>query len=448
MSPWSETAAAYRDSFVELREVLPGAALPWWRARRDAALDAFVDQGLPTRRTEDWKYTSLAGVKGTLWLPATESAEPSEAAIQPHLVPEIEGPQVVLSGGRLVPALSRLEGLPTGVRLLSLRQAFEQAPELLEQHLGRYADGSGGSSFVDLNTAFVGDGLLLHLAPGAILDTPIQIIHRSGVEQAYDASYSRSLMIAEAGSRALLVETYLGGDDLAYISNGVCELVLGAGAEVDHYRLQLGGNQATHLARSAVQQAADSRYREYHLGLGGALARQETRVELAGEGAACELRSLYLSDAKRHHDLHQRIDHRYPRTRSEVHCHGLADQQGHGVFSGRAVIHPGARGSAARQSSRNLLLSPTAAIDARPQLEIHNDEVTASHGATIGQLDPEALFYLRSRGIPEPRARAMLTFAFANALIEAFPCEAVRRHAQQRLSARLGQGHNEHTGGS
>jgi Fe-S cluster assembly protein SufD len=421
--------AAYRRN----RDALPGHGLAWLERTREASLARFAEQGLPTTRQEDWKYTALGPVERREYQLATGAAESVDLA--PWRVPGLDGPSLVFVDGRFVPSLSELDDLPDGLTVSSLGLALGTAPELVRAHLGRYAD-ADGSAFTALNTAFAADGALVHVAPGITLEAPLEVLYLTTVEGEV-MTHPRGLVVVGAGSRLSLVETYGGLDGSPYLTNAVTEVVLEPDAELTHYRLQREGSRAAHIARVAVGQARGSRYVSHAVNLGAALFRADIHALLAEEGADCELNGLYLASGRQHSDTHTRIDHARPRASSRELYRGVLEGRGRAVFNGKVVVHPHAVGTDAQQANHNLLLSRDAEVDTKPELEIYADDVKCSHGATVGQLDADALFYLRSRGIAEPVARSLLTYAFAGDVLQRMGSAAVRRHLQGLLMARL-----------
>jgi Fe-S cluster assembly protein SufD len=369
---------------------------PHLRTERRAALERFIAHGLPTTREEDWKYTSLDELERTEWHPPVHAAAD---------VPGETYPAAVLKFGN-----GRLSDLASQIPHARSLAAHADAA-LVADHLGRLvAAVPGGTALAEINRALWQDGLLLHVAAGQKA-APLFVAH--GASEADAMLHLRNLVVLEAGAEAVLVEHHRGAAGLPYWHNGVTEIVLGEGARLTHLKLTEDSAAATHTSLVVVQQGRDSRYCSLAINVGGRLVRHDTRVRLDQAGAECQLDGLFIADARRHIDQHLYLEHAAPHTTSRQTWRGIAAGRGRGVFDARVVVQPGARRADAQQSSRNLLLSPHAEIDVKPQLEIYSDDVKCGHGATVGQLDQAQVFYLQSRGIAAAAARALLLRAFA-----------------------------------
>ncbi len=345
---------------------------------------------------------------------------------------------VVFVDGRFAPQLSDLGTLPQGVTVMNMAQALERAPQALETHLGRYAKGDA-DGFAALNTAFLSDGAYVHLARNTVLESPIHLMFlASGVQTSLH--YVRNLIVAERGSHGVVVESWAGVADAQYMTNVLTEVVTDENAAVEHYKLQRESERAYHISGLQVHQSRDSRYTSHNIALGARLARNELNSILDAEGAECTFNGLYLLRGRQHVDNHTRIDHLKPHGTSREWYKGVLDDHSRGIFSGRIVVHPHARHTDARQGSHNLLLSENAEADGRPQLEIYADDVKCSHGATVGQLDEDALFYLRSRAIDLQMARSLLIHAFAGDVLERMRLDTVKTRTRDQIMERLLQG--------
>jgi Fe-S cluster assembly protein SufD len=410
---WIEAAAA-------------AVAGPDWLVtlRRDG-LERFAAASFPTRRDEDWKYTDLklvarrsftAGVEATL------------------AVPEIDGldcPALVFVNGRLVGA----SGLPAGATIVPLAQALADGHAACRELLGRVAD-PARHRFAALATALFTDGVLLDLPDDSVLEVPLRLVFLAGGGETPTLACPRVLVRAGANSRATIIEHY-GAAPGEALSLAVTELALRPGARLEHYRLQEESGTAFHLGVLAAKLARDATLISHNLSVGGRIARLDLDVELAGPGARVEMNGLYVVRDRQHADSHTRVDHAVPRTTSDELYRGVLAGKSRAVFNGKAVVHPGAAGTDARQANANLLLSPEAEVDTKPELEIYADDVKCAHGATTGQLDTAALFYLRSRGIDEDTAKSLLTFAFADTVLARMDLAPLRRHAEQLVVGRL-----------
>ena len=398
----SETAAreAYLSRFETSRAELPGAGLPWLAGLRSDALACFVAAGFPTRRDEDWRWTDVS--------------ELTSARL-----------------GRGAPRVSA-SGAGAGVRIEPLDEALARDPEAVREHLGRGVDPKL-SGFAALNTALFEQGLRVEIEPGAAPEAPIEVAieNRGGTDadEGGVASFTRLLVVVGAGGRATLVERYAGRGD--YLESAVTEVVLGPGAELRHVRLQSESQTAWHVASLDVRQERDSRYASHSIALGGRLARVEISVTLADEGADCALDGLYLGRESQLLDHQTLVDHAAPHTTSRELYKGILDGRARGVVRGRVHVRPDAQKIDASQTNRSLLLSDQAIANTKPQLEIYADDVKCSHGASVGRLSDDALFYLRSRGVSLAQARALLSFAFASEVVRSLPAGPIHAEIEQ-----------------
>ncbi len=404
----------------------PGA---WLAPRRRAAIARFAEIGFPTTKQEAWRYTSVAPLaqQGFAVPAPVPSAAPSACDLDRLTFGDWALARLVLVDGRSSASLSRADGLPGGARLASLAEALESDRPLVEPHLGRLAD-AGGHAFSSLNTAFLRDGAFLHLPAGAIVDGAVHVIH---VATAADPSrafvtHPRTLIVAGEGSQATIVESYLGFGDGSCFTNAVTEVVSGPGSVLDHYRVQREGSGAFHVASTHVRLERGAAFTSHALALGGRLSRNDVVAVLAGEGADCTLNGLYVVHGTRHVDNHTTVDHAAPHGSSRQLYKGVLDGRARGVFDGTVIVRPDAQKTDSRQENRNLILSPEALMNTKPTLQINADDVKCSHAATIGQIDEQSLFYLRSRAIDPETARTIMIHAFVSDIIRRVRLEPLR----------------------
>lgn len=436
MSAAPDIRNRYRQEFAERGPGLAGSGLPWLAARRRAAIEMVAGSGFPTRQDENWKYTDVTALVRRLFQPA--SAVPVDAA---SLAPfRFDAWQLVFVDGRFAPVLSRLDGLPDGVRLTNLAERLRQAPDTLEGWLGRHV-GADRNGFAALNLAFAEDGAVIEIRRGTQLAKPIQLL--SVVTGGPDSiQHLRHLILVEENAQAAVIESFVALKPGASFSTGVTEIDLAVGSTLTHYRLVQNGDDASQVDTTHVQQGRDSHYSAHAVNLGGRLLRHELDCALAAAGAECRFNGLTLAGGQSQVDTHTRFDHLAPHTTSREWVKGVLDDQARVVFSGRVVVHPDAQHSDAEQSNRNLLLSPRAEADSRPQLEIYANDVKCAHGAATGSLDPEQLFYLRSRGLDAARARQLLVYGFAADGLARLPLDDLRRRLAGALGERLLPGAN------
>lgn len=417
---------------------LEGAQPSWLRDLRRGALDRFAEAGFPHRRIEEWRYTSVDSLTRIPFraAPGNGSPIPGGEADEPFVFPGEEACRLVFMDGRYAPHLSSLETLPGEIRVADLAGTLAERPELIEEHLAGSAP-QAENAFAALNTAFLSDGGVVLLPPGTVLERPVHLLYLSTASPEPTRSHPRTLIVAGDGSRATVIESYVGAAGGVYFTNAVCGIVAGENAVVDHLKIQRESEEAFHLAALEVRQERGSTVHSTNLSFGARLARNDILFALEAEGARCTLDGLYLVDGERHVDNQTTVDHRTPRCGSHERYKGIMAGRARGVFNGRIIVRPDAQQTDARQSNRNLLLSDEVEIHAKPQLEIHADDVTCSHGATVGRLDDDALFYLRSRGLGAGEARMILTRAFAGEILEGVRSRSVRRRLEDVLNARL-----------
>lgn len=397
---------------------------------RRRAAERFEALGVPTRRTEAWRFTGIARVADE---PRT-IAEPGRALSAEEL-PAAEGRRIVLVDGWLREELSDLGGLPDGVVACSLVAAAEKHREIVKTNLGRHEELSD-HPFVALNSAQFRDGLLLWLPDGTTLDEPVEVLLVATEADRPTLVVPRVLVVAGRGSRAELVQRSLGGNGQT-LTCSVTELVLGDGAVLRHVVSQEDHPEAAHVAATEVRQERDSAFASSVVSTGGGLVRNDLAVSLLGPGADATLDGLYVVSGKRHVDNQLRVHHTQPHCTSRQLYKGVLDGSARAVFNGRIVVDPGAQKTDARQSNRNLLLSDAALVNSNPQLEIFADDVRCTHGSTVGRLDEDAVFYLRSRGLGVAAAETLLTWAFAAEVVDRIPVEAVRRRVTSTVLSRL-----------
>ena len=435
--------STYRAAWGAARERV-GRALPSWAARlSEGAFEVFEREGFPTTAQEDWKYTSVAAIARGTFEPATSDDGAVDAgSLKARLFPESSQTTAVFVNGHFKPELSSLAGLPEGVVVADIGRALTDHEPLLREHLARAADFSQ-NSFTALNTAFLGAGVFVHLPAGARVSAPLHLLFVAS-ESAADAQplvSPRVLVVAEADSAATIVEDFESADGAAHLTNAVVEVFVKERARVVHYKRQAEGPAASHVAATHAELAAGSAYDLTTITQGARLSRHDIAVRLLDERAECWVDGLYITGAGQHADTHSTIDHVAPRCASHQLYKGILDGDGRAVFNGRVFVRRDAQQTDARQTNRNLLLSPDARVDTKPQLEIFADDVKCSHGATVGQLEEEELFYLLSRGLHPELARNLLTYGFAEELVGKIKIDSIKRRLDEailnRLQARL-----------
>jgi Fe-S cluster assembly protein SufD len=441
------TVATTKDTFVSAFSALEAGGTvggpSWLRDLRRTAIERFAERGLPTTRDEEWKYTSIGPIAATTFDLRGDGAD--EELTGETIAPFCVSPgwtRLVFVNGRYFAKLSTLRSLPRGVRVESLGDTLVADAEMLRPHLIASASAGAADAFAALNTAFWRDGVFVYVPAGVTVAEPVHLLFVATVPGAARAGparvdHPRSLIVLEPESRAALVESYvtLAGD--ASLTNAIADIIVGAGASLDHCRIQLEGQGAFHVGRTQVRQARSSRVASCSVTFGGRLVRNDVHVNLGAEAASCTLSGLFVIGGRQHVDTHTVVDHAAPRATSRQLYKGILDGRARGVFNGRVIVRPGANGTDAHQTNKNLLLSDEVEVDSKPQLEIFADDVKCSHGAADGQVAADAIFYLKSRGLDEAAARALLTFGFASEVLGRIHVEPVRRWIEGLLTARL-----------
>jgi Fe-S cluster assembly protein SufD len=485
-----EKEGVYLSSFMELEQRLSASAPSWLHEIRRAAMAGFAEKGFPTTRQEEWRNTNVAPIAAVPFQPATTPWPPPAAAggeldaalselnpsrrggrgqgvvagvsapslaerIGQHPFADLGCPRLVFINGRFSKQLSTLETFPKGVKAGSLAEALASNGKTLERHLARYAGDYREHAFVALNTAFLEDGAFLEIPKGVVLEQPIYLLYVSDAVGFPTVSYPRNLIIAGRESQATIIEGYVGpvaGPPVApagptnlapegvYFTNAVSEIAVGEGAVIEYHRLQLESERAFHFGRLNFRLERSSSVATRSIATGGALVREEVKAVLDGEGAEATLEGLYVVTGRQHIDNQTILDHAQPHCSSREVYKGVLDGESSAVFNGKIIVRKDAQKTDSKQSNKNLLLSEKAIIDTKPALEIYADDVKCTHGATIGQIDPEAIFYLRSRGIGRQEARDLLTYAFVNDVLGRIKYEPLRERLREGLFARLASG--------
>jgi Fe-S cluster assembly protein SufD len=406
----------------------------------------FEALGFPTTKNEDWHFTSVAPIAEKTFRPAMMSkagvsSEGSTAGmvaradLKRFTFGQPQWHTLVFVNGEFSEDLSSYAGLGEKVRVNSLANAIRSGIGRPERHLTKIA-AFDNHAFTALNTAFIRDGAFIELQADAVVDQPIHLIFVSE-GQGESISHPRNLIVAAPNSRASIIESYICVRDTPYFTNAVTEISLGEGARVDHYKIQRESEKSFHVGTTQIRQARDSQLHSFSFAVGGSLARTNIYTTLDGNAATCTLNGLYLTDGVQHIDNQTSIEHIAPNCPSHEVYKGVLDGRSHGVFNGKVYVHPEAQKTDGKQSNNNLLLSPTARVDTKPQLEIFADDVKCTHGATVGRLDEMAMFYLNSRGIGRETARTLLTYAFAADVLETIELEAMKTELERMVLARF-----------
>lgn len=426
-------ASRYTAEYQNIASSLPGQDLPWLQTLRTEALAQFAEQGFPSPREEEWRYTNVSGIEKKLFAPSADLAADDTDIdwLKPYRLEDAW--VVVIANGHFSAELSILDGLPAGVSVMSMAEALAKQPDKVEKYLGN-AVNTSEHGFIAFNTAWFSDGLFVEVPAKQVLDKPIQLLHV--VSKAEALATTRNIIVAGEMAELKVVETFVGAE--AYLTAAVTEVFVGANANLTLYKMQAESEKAYHFGGSYIKQGRDARFTHHNFAFGGLLARSDIHADL-DQASDCELNGLYLGVKRQHIDNHTRINHLQPYATSRELYKGVLDNRARGVFQGRVIVAIDAQKTDSQMNNRNLLLSDDAEVDTKPQLEIYADDVKCGHGMTVGQLDEKSIFYLQSRCVDEETARNMLTFAFANEMVAKIDIKGVHDRVLEQVLARFPQ---------
>ncbi|MGZ7061091.1 MAG: Fe-S cluster assembly protein SufD [Candidatus Angelobacter sp.] len=429
------TATQAPEKYLEIFDQFSNraAAQPrWLQSLRQDAFARFSETGFPTTHDEDWRFTNVAAVANTAFElagPETVGREQLETFGASQFACHL-----VFVNGLFSKEFSTIAPFAKGVKVGSLAAHLKNDPAGLEPHLGRYLN-TQRDPFAALNTAFIDDGAFVYVPRGVVVEAPICVLYVTVPGTTPTMNQPRNLIVAEEDSQVTVVEDYVSLGEGTTFSNAATELVAGDNANVSHYMVVREGDQAYNFSTLRIQQGRDANVATHSLLLSGALVRNNVHPVLAGEGSHCLINGLFMANGRQHMDNYMLVEHASPHCDSRQFYNGILNGQSHGVFHGRIIVHKDAQKTDAKQTNRNLLLSDDAQIDTKPQLEIYADDVKCTHGATIGQFDDNALFYLRSRGLAEAAARHVLLLAFANECLDRMNSPQIREHLEKLVVA-------------
>jgi len=431
------------DPYLETFERFEAQAKqpPWVFPLRKAGIVRFAELGFPTLQQEDWRFTNVAPIAKLPFKPVFQVSRDglTREAIAELTFGSLAANRLVFVNGHHAPELSSAPGpLPPGVVVGSLAAALAGDSRLIKEHLARYPQGED-NPFAALNAAFFQDGGFVFVPAGKHLEAPVHLLFISTAKEAGATSHPRNLIVAEKASQVTVLESYVSLAEGAYFTNAVTELILGEGAVVEHAKFQDEGRNAYHIASIHAQLGRNCNFISHSIATGARLSRNNILTALAGEGVECVLNGLYLTRGDQLADHHMVVEHAQPHCNSHEYYNGILDGRSKGVFHGRILVRPRAQKTDAKQTNKNLLLSEDATVDTKPQLEIYADDVKCTHGATVGQLNEESIFYLRARGIGAETARRMLIHAFAGEIIERIRHVPAREELDKLMWERLEQ---------
>ncbi len=406
-------ASRYPAEYSNSLPLLCGQSLSWLKQQRTNALLQFSEQGFPALHEEEWRYTNVSAIEKKLFSPKVNKTTGFVDVEWLKSYQLEDAWSVVLVDGHFSAELSYLEGLPNDVLVKGMADALEEIPEVLERLINQ-AVSVDEHSFIAFNTAWFTDGLFVHLSNKQVLERPIQVLHIATQQDVLSAT--RTVIILDKLTEASIIETYVGYDN-AYLSSAVTEVFVGKNADLTLYKMQCESEKAYHFGGVYVKQDCHARFRHHNFAFGALLARSDIHTDL-DHASECELNGLYLGVKRQHIDNHTRINHTKSHGISRELYKGVLDGRARGVFQGRVIVAKDAQKTDSQMNNRNLLLSNEAEADSKPQLEIYADDVKCGHGVTVGQLDEKSIFYLQSRCVDEETARNILTFAFANEMVD------------------------------
>lgn len=424
---------SYTDGYRELKRSRFAENPAWLINIRDDAATEFSRLGFPTLKDEDWRFTNLAPITRSQFSIAAES----EKGVDPDIVkglqiPGLQGIRFIFVNGHYCEELSELKELPSGVIVSNLKKALKENENKVSEYLTKYASYEN-QPFTALNTTMFEDGLFVYVPKSVVMDIPVYAVYITADEDVRSMVNIRNLIIAEDNSEVKVVEHYVSASDNVHLSNVVTEAFAGENSRMDHYMLELESPKAFNISTLRVEQQRDSNIKSHSVLLGGSIVRNNVHPVLAGEGSHSLINGLYMSTDRQHMDNFMRVEHASPHCDSRQFYNGVLDKKSRAVFHGRIYVHKNAPKTDAKQTNKNLLLSDTAQVDTKPQLEIYNEDVKCTHGATIGQMDDEAIFYLRSRGISKRDAETIMIKAFTDQSLSNMDLEPVRNYLQLKV---------------
>jgi Fe-S cluster assembly protein SufD len=430
----SGNADWYLSLFEQMEKNLNGESESDIHRLRQTAISEFTQNGYPTTKDEEWKYTDVRPIS-KINFAFSEECNISTAELDQYKIAHLDVYRIVFVNGNLQPQLSDWDESNSQFTIARLQDYVKENNQSATEFIAQYTP-KDMDSFTALNTAFINDGIVILAPKNTVVDKPVHVLHiNEGNTNTISAP--RNLFKVEQGAQIEIIETYTGKGSKEYFTNVVTEIGVEANAKLEHYKIQTESQQAYHIGSVYIQQQRDSQYIAHNFTFGGKLVRNNYNAKLDGENINCVLNGLYLGSDKQHIDNHTAIDHAKPHCESDELYKGILNDHSNGVFNGKIFVRQDAQKTNAIQSNNTILLSDNANIDTKPQLEIFADDVRCTHGATVGQLDEEAYFYLRSRGIDKDQARQLLIFAFASDVIDRVALEPVRAQLAQLLAEKL-----------
>jgi len=430
----STTENGYEKGFTEFKKTAPGKGIGWLESIRESGMSKFSELGFPGPDNEDWRFTNVTPIARTSFgMDRNGMPQVTPDTVNQFTFPGLKCSLLVFVNGCYQPELSVTTELPEGVKVLNLAQAVESDQDLIKERLSSYAN-FDKEAFTALNTAFMEDGGFIYVPDNTVLPDPVHLLYITTESDHPTITNPRNLFVVGKNSEADVVEQYVTLSEGVYFSNVVTELVIGENSTAGHYLIERESKKSFNVSTLRVQQDKHSNLRSHSVLLGGALVRNNVHPVLAGEGCDSLINGLYMPSGRQHMDNYMVVEHASPHCDSRQFYNGILDGRSRGVFHGRIIVHEDAQKTDAKQTNRNLLLSDNAQIDTKPQLEIYADDVKCTHGATIGQMDEDAIFYMQSRGIAEDAAKEILLSAFTGGTLESMRIEQIREYCEKLVA--------------
>ncbi|MDR3667989.1 MAG: Fe-S cluster assembly protein SufD [Ignavibacteriaceae bacterium] len=426
----------YVSLFDEFERNLNGESKSPVHQIRKKAIEDFSQLSFPTNKNEEWRFTNIAPLLKHKFKPAINTQQISREEVNRFRFKGMKCSFVVFENGFYNEELSDIRSVEDQITIKSLSAAIKENNPQIQKHFNKYADTST-QIFTALSTAYIMDGVFIHMPEGKVIDEPIHVLFLSSSKGDEILSHPRNLIITEKNSQVLIIEHYAGTDNSIYFTNSVTEIFAGENSVVHHTKIQEESKSSFHIGRMETVQDRNSFFTSNMVSLGGAISRNDFNTKFIGPGGESELNGLFLTDGSQLFDAHTLIDHASPHCNSHELYKGILDDKSRGVFNGKVIVRKDAQKTNAFQENNNIILSNEALVNTKPQLEIFADDVKCSHGATVGQLDNEALFYLKSRGIGEEKSRDILIHAFASDVVRRIKIDKIKEHIENILTEKF-----------
>ncbi len=436
MNDFKEIKEWYLDEFKKFESTLNGESAEPIHQLRKEAISNFSGLSFPNTKDEEWKYTNIAPLLKYNFKPSISKGNISVEQVNKFLFDQFENNLLVFVNGHFDEKLSRIKDLPKGVIAGSISEAIKQKSPVIEKHFGKYADFKN-QIFTALSTAYIKDGAFIFVPEGKVIEDAFHILFLTTAEDDKILTQPRNLFVAGKNSQVTIIEHYSSLSEDVYFTNAVTEIYTDENAVVDHIKLQEESTKAFHIGRMEVDQERASNFSSHTISFGADLSRNDFNTKFNAEGGESMLNGLFLIEGTQLFDVHTMIDHAKPHCNSHEHYKGVLDDKSRGVFNGKVMVRKDAQKTNAFQENNNIILSDDALVNTKPQLEIFADDVKCSHGATIGQLNKDSMFYLKSRGISEETARTILIHAFASDVIQSIKVKPIKDYIEEILSKRF-----------